>query len=413
MKILISSTFMVFIAFAVSSAAEVADTVKTIEAGNTGAKNLNPAGTYCKDCSSDAKEPYETCNEKNNYYESAFQKLLEGKSSNYYHIRAGHFIPEQEYNKIEMCIQQAMKIHRGPFRQCAKDGVRLAMGRSAEACLSKNYVQTTTDSFVAATDCYSGYLSQPESTENNDLVRRGLFSLLSYESGFHTNAVSTTGSIGIGQFTSGTINGVNQHILDDVLNYAKASNKSSCQAIAKQNIQPYSNPSQNRCSLIAPQDGNPLKNLIYVIGIQKHNRLSLEKTMATMPAKAREAIANASPEFREKLINLIVNWSHNTGIGGVRRPFTSFASSQRGLALIEKGDIQAFARELSPVVGSYHENYLIKCSSDDGEEKHARCERTKKARISEVSRFYRGILERQNDINREAGNLAGDKKCGV
>lgn len=371
----------------------------------------NKFSPYCKNCISSSRKEYETCSEKNDYLQASLASLSNNQSSNFSAIQDGFFISEKEYTKTENCIRESMKSHGGPFRQCDKKEQGLAKERVVKACMNQNYVQTTTDSFIAVSDCFSGYLSSSESLESQDAVRRGLFSLISFESGFHTNAVSTTGSTGIGQFTTATLRGVNNMILENVLSYAKTSSKPSCKAIAKLDLNPYTTALKNRCELINPRDGNPLKNLIYVVGIQKLNRESLEKTLTVLPAKTQSAIENATPEFREKLINMIINWSHNTGIGGVRRPFINFVTSKRGLELIAKEDLSSFAKELAPMIGSYHANNLISCSENS--DSSSSCERNKRARVSEVTRFYKGIIDRQGVINQNMSNAGGENKCGV
>lgn len=355
----------------------------------------------CKDCSLlnhslplgqvRTKNPiYESCHTRNSYLEKELGNLK--PQSLMGELR--HQNPADGVEIIDgACSIEVMKSvfsgRSGVFRACAP-GQKNITQRVQRACLSPNYAGLMKNTFDFVGTCLSEYLTQENdldssirsSSQKNIRNQRLLtfFSLLGVESGFHINAMSFSGSTGVGQLTSGAISYLNGSPMDRVRAHLKNSPHKACQRMANEILNKQMAPERSRsCERISIQDGNPLKNMVYSLAYVRANKEILNSAYFSGRDKAKLNGLPASE--KDRLLTALAMWAHNTGSGGLGAPLNALLNSKYRNKPITNVD-EFLLKELAPIVGSP--------AFSSGETSARRNEKTK-------------YFEKINNLNRDLG----------
>ncbi len=348
-------------------------------------------------------DKYNDCNEKNDYFEDDIKKIT--NSFEFQSLKSS--IPENL--QLKTCIRESQSIHAGPFKVCdvqkknlsrnfkSNRGSKHKTQRVQKACQSGNEVELLTTTYAATVDCLSSFMNESDDEVQKNILEKDMFSMISLESGFNLNAVSSTGVTGVGQLCQAAVKHVNNTSWKDMIASINSSSKSSCKAIAKMGPKRFAGDGRHRCEMISPEEGNPLNNLLYTFGYQQYVRKQVSSAISSLnkSSKGKVAFTNASESFRTKLISQVAVWGHNTGPGGIRSPLKYLMSSSQGQKLIKKEDMPGFLKALQGYVASYQRHY------------HAR-----QRRVTEASSYMKNIKTRLAQINQHAGSTKGAPKCG-
>ena len=343
-------------------------------------------------CTTPSPIQYEVCSAKNDYFEDAYSKIT---STGAFQLLKSSVPPDLTLNT---CIRESQNAHAGPFRTCDSKMKFLSKKNVSKACQSENSLTIETSTFSATVDCLNEFMNIGGGPADKDGLSREMFSLISIESGFHDNAVSGTGSSGIGQLTHDASIDMNHLGWDDMIGNIKASSKPSCQAISQMNPQPFNGAWSDRCEMISPQKGNPLNNLLYTFFYQKQIREQVAQSINSLrdSNKGKLAFKNSSEKFQNQLISVVSLWGHNTGPAGIRMPLKNLLSSKIGQQLLKNEDLNGIFEHLSNLVDDYELNFL----SASPERAH------------EASHYLKNIKARLAYINEHAGSSEGALKCG-
>ncbi len=368
--------------------------------------------------------PADHCDDKNRYFEKEIAKVV--STDSFRELRDS--VPLEWTNSLQLttCLRESQEAHGGPFTTCDANGKGLALrGRQApvktkhsgrgkhhasdskypyvsaeKACSSPNELSLMQASYSAVVDCLSQYMTGSDEPMPKHVLSEDIFSLISWESGFNMNAVSSTGAGGIGEFTQGAVQQLNKGVWQGMIKQISDSPKRSCQAIIKMNPKPYNGSRANRCEMISPSKGNPLENLLYTFAYQKDTRIQVQSAIDSLSSQNPGKIAydKTSDYFKQRLIAEISIWGHNAGPAGIRVPLKSLMSSPEGQKCLRTkvgdgmGDLDCLENRLEAYVVQYQKNIAAKA-----------------ARISEVKNYIRKMKDRMDTINQHSGS---NIKCG-
>lgn len=222
-----------------------------------------------------------------------------------------------------VCLREAMDLSfnesSSSFKTCGRNGKLQAARRP---CISKNYFQTIEHSLNLVSSCMVGYLNPTGNVSEQRKDLREILGMLTQESGLHLNAVSSTGSGGLGQLTQDAIQDVNDN-MKDLKSYLKSNRNLSCADLSEKILKSEKPMQKNRsCDRFSIEKGNPFLNLIYTFAYQKNVRVALNSLMFRSERHAFRFASMPAAE-REKLIRATSIWAHNTGSGGMMVPMNA------------------------------------------------------------------------------------------
>ncbi len=345
-----------------------------------------PAPTFCPECAAKI-ESYALCTDKNNYMEDEISRLINGSELS--PALAG----EQREIIRKACIQRSLDTYpnlRNAYRDCQPQD-QAPRGFVNKACVSKNYVDMTTNSFNAVAECLGDYVSgNPETKKEAALA---VFSLTSWESGLHVNAASPTGAGGIGQLTQPAIADVNSRLKLVRDHLAKSDNALCNRVLLNVLNQPMADGRSKSCERTALSKNNPLKNMIYTFAYQGSQRKYLEKTALSSGIFAGVLSKDLPASERERLASSVTIWSHNTGPAGMKVPLTYLMAKylRDRKSVKTAADVDQFLRDLQLA--------LVQSPHQDNQ---------KKARLLETSTFFGKIQNRVSQIAKEPRQCLAD-----
>lgn len=298
---------------------------------------------------------------------------------------------------LNRCITSSLRNANGPFLFCQNQKNSIAVKESV--CVSDQTAQLIAKSFELTTDCLSDYffesdIQKPQQAKTK--MRESLFKLISFESGFHPNALSINSAGGMGQLVGGTIQHMNQSDYPQIVQTIKSSNKNSCKLLAQTDLKPISGSLLNICDRVSLEKGNPTKNLIYTIAYQKYLRENIQNTLLSRP-EAYKLAQNLGPQGYEELISNLTIWSHNTGASGLATPLLKFLKNPGALKLLSEKKMAAFYYHLKAEVDRYHRNYL----------------RKPEARSNEASSFFERVTGNYEYLRDRLGLRRGGSGGGL
>lgn len=269
---------------------------------------MTSESVICKDCEFSLSTQIEnTCNEQNNYLKQQLKSEAVVKVLNIPSIQNSHFSIK------ESCILASQKTTLGEkqktFAQCQIGDLKIPKKKTIRPCIDNEYLNFTTHSFNLAAQCMT----------NKPFEAESIFGMMNVESGFHANAVSGTGSSGIGQLTSAAIKDINMNELAGLKDNMIASENTQCQTIANEflsNKNPIRSDRKYSCDRVSIEKGNPLLNMIYTFAYVQKTKKDLDKFFF----KQFEKSFNLSDEELNKLKLELSIWGHNTGIMGLLVP---------------------------------------------------------------------------------------------
>ncbi|PIS10715.1 MAG: hypothetical protein COT73_07840 [Bdellovibrio sp. CG10_big_fil_rev_8_21_14_0_10_47_8] len=338
-------------------------------------KSMSPQ-TECAEGCGKQIESYNSCNASNNYLEDQLLNI-QSKSPILASLMAQ---PNKEIVR-KSCIQRSLDLFpnlKNSFQKCDANGNSLSK-TSNKACVSETYVDITDKSFNAVANCLGPFVSGSDATASQSSL--AIFYLLSHESGLHSNAVSTTKAAGIGQLTDRAIIDVNGR-RKEVQNFlAKSADPICSQTLRKVFDRPMK--TEKTCDRVGLHDANPLKNIALSFVFQSTVRLKIENEFSR--SRIFSDITSDLPlALKEKMIEALSVWSHNTGAAGMLHPLrfllTNYLGTHRKIRTSE--DIDQFLKDLSSAMRT--SPHSANSSS---------------ARKNETANFYGAISERMNLID--------------
>jgi hypothetical protein len=363
-----------------------AEVVQSVESLNRAARRADPE-PRCRECS-ERPPQYGRCTAQNSYLEDQIDRLQSGVLSTLLNTTP-------RYPRLEACVRESMNISGGPFALCrlGEDQIGAWVGK---ACTSERLVKIVQNAFTLSVDCMATYING--AADDPAVLRetfRSTLALVNLESGFHTNAVSSTGAGGLGQITSGAIDWVNRHMWSEMQNHIRNSSNPSCRQLQGVNMRPISSRSRASCDRMSLEDGNPLTNMFYTLGHIKMVRKDVE---TTLNRKLRESRLQLDPAFREKLVGALANWGHNTGAYGLTRPLSALLETDAGVAALRSGNLEQFLGLLKAEVRSFHVYYLRRQGAS---------EQRISARAHEASQFHDVVQKKMGLLERKVGRSCG------
>lgn len=355
------------------------------------------AEPYCINGCRPLNPVYGTCRSpKKKYYENQIDDALsKGNETINLLMNTVSENPEKE-----ICFREAMSNHGGPFMNCPTDARSYFSSETSlnnrmrveKSCNSRDKTHLAQISFELATSCFADYLvGEQASAIQKSSISNALFALISWESGFHSNAVSHKGAGGIGQLTYGALKDIETNKIIEGMQAHVNKNKDSNQACAQLSRVPLRKiPSETgSCQRINVDNGNPLTNLIHTIGYQKIIRKNyLERRIGAIP-RLQTILKNMDDGKREKLLSSLSVWANNTGPSGLTNPFLNFATTHRGQALLQENNSDQFLKELEAFVRNHPSNIN---------------------RADETGNFFKNLQNRV-DIIKKAANDVGGSRC--
>lgn len=372
----------------VDAEAALKTAVENINQYNSSAQTVMavPAPATCTECTVRI-ESYATCNNQNNYLEDDIARLLSGSS-----ISAAIDGSQKEIIR-KACVQRSLDTYpnlRNAFKSCGPND-STPRNQAAKACVSKNYVDLTANSFNAVAECLGDYVSGNPDTKKEAAL--AVFSLATLESGLHTNAMSPTGAGGIGQLTQPAIADVNSR-LKVIRDHLAKSNNPLCNRVLQDVMKtPMKEGRSQSCDRVGLSKDNPLKNMIYTFAYQGSQRKYLEETALKSRIFSGVISSELSASERERLGSSIAIWSHNTGPGGMKVPLTALMTEylQARKSIKTAADVDTFLRDLQLALVKYPHSA-----------------NRARARLLETSTFFGKIQERVARITKEPRQCLAD-----
>lgn len=269
---------------------------------------MTSESVICKDCEFSISNQLEnSCNDQNSYLKQQLKSDIAKKIINIPRIENSSFSIK------ESCIHASQKTTLGEkqktFAQCQSGALKISKKKTIRPCIDNEYLNFTTHSFNLAAQCMAKSSFEVES----------IFGMMNVESGFHANAVSATGSSGIGQLTSAAIKDINVNELKNLRNQLSENENTQCQNVANDFLSSNSPIRSDRkfsCDRVSIEKGNPLLNMIYTFAYVQKTKKDLEKFFF----KQFDKSFNLSFDELDKLKLELSIWGHNTGIMGLLVP---------------------------------------------------------------------------------------------
>jgi len=216
------------------------------------------------------------------------------------------------------CIFQAQANSASPsgYAKCANQNSNLKVSRE-RPCISKNYVELTARAFRMVTACTG---ASP----------RELFGLFLQESGFHLNALSWTGALGVGQLTTPGVKGV-QQVEDDFAETplykatveridSRIKNKPYCKPLIEADELTLSAKEIEKSCSILSFPRNPTYPILLSTKLYLYQKALIEDYI-----KSHAAFDRFKPSTRVALAKELALYAYNAGVGGVLATFVEFA----------------------------------------------------------------------------------------
>lgn len=285
----------------------------------------------CLDCRISKNETprnphFQQCDSSNDYLENKLAALKQGSS-----LASELMAQSTEQNAIinPSCIRMGMESKFGPrsksFARCDRGFGQAVRNSALRPCISENYFNLVSNSFNLVSRCMKDYLRDSDLESQKSDVE-AVYSLINIESGFHINAMSPTGAGGIGQFTEGAIQTVNDNHFQKMRKHLQNSSDSQCQKIANEVLNnPMKQKFANSCERVSLEAGNPLKNMLYTYGYLKTSRSSMLTTVINHPSYSQK-FALSRTELA-KIERALMVWSHNAGPAGTWTPAKALLNS--------------------------------------------------------------------------------------
>lgn len=331
--------------------------VDKIDRTNTALPTLTqptPAVNTCQgDCSETPANPrFETCNEKNSYFEeqitsSELKSLSDGATN----------VP------ILNCVAESMTtidVSKFRFVSCPRAGTGYGVIVD-RPCASQRMSQLMANSFDAVTDCLASYVDAKAATDASTRrnIRQSLFQLANHKSAWFINSIDNQSAGGVGHLVAPIIANVNGNEnasgseWERMQAHITSSKLASCQRIAKLKLEPLSNePVQSHgCDRIALDRGNPVLNMIYMVGQAKSLRDHLAPALNQVPSPTRE-----------RLLDHLMIWGYTAGAAGVGESL-KIALKKGGTSIMKANasgtEIERFLEEMKTPLAAWQKKNRI------------------------------------------------------
>lgn len=260
-----------------------------------------------------------------------------------------------------------------------------------KACVSKNYVDMTTNSFNAVAECLGDYVSGKSENEERSCFGCFLIDLLGI--GLHVNAASPTGAGGIGQLTQPAIADVNSRLKLVRDHLAKSDNALCNRVLLNVLNQPMADGRSKSCERTALSKNNPLKKHDLYFCLSRLAKKIFGKTALSSGIFAGVLSKDLPASERERLASSVTIWSHNTGPAGMKVPLTYLMAKylRDRKSVKTAADVDQFLRDLQLA--------LVQSPHQDNQ---------KKARLLETSTFFGKIQNRVSQIAKEPRQCLAD-----
>jgi hypothetical protein len=273
------------------------------------AQTTSDSPTECKTCNqkaSDAK--YEQCSSGNDYLEKRMDKMQ--NSSPLFKFLTQPNPPEVRPTINPACVADFMEEKQstaGIYRAC-QPGLAMTSRRIHRACLSERYVNVTANAFNLAATCLDGYIPKE--------VISTIAKVLPRESGYHVNAMNSnpdSGS-GIGQLNRISIRDVNWYLIPELKQQLAGSKIAACRSIDTELFKsktPMRENSAASCERLNLENGQPMLNIIYSMGVMKNKRKRMDLSIFNNAFnKNRFKLSEAD---MVKVREAVMMWSYNIG----------------------------------------------------------------------------------------------------
>lgn len=425
-SILVKFIFFVF-GFIFFSGFTTDETVKAINSAGSQLRTLNAPCATCGAANLGQRDNRPSISEEcpvenSRYHESQFRDLLENADSGMPNLISSYIAkkPNQFLSRYEQCIEKNMESSGGPFIDCSSGKEKYA----DKSCMSDSQKTAVFSSFEQASSCLSSILVQPKESYMDEM-----FSLISVESGFHSNARSKSGSNGIGQITGKAVADLERNKgWDRLTEKIKSSDAQSCKNISTTNLEIFKTLKTkkgayyfpNRCETVSPKDGNPLRNMLLTFAYQ--NQLKNGFIRAFSKNDFTKNLKEKNPKNYLKLLQISSLWAHNIGFG-FNESLSEALTRLEFKKSIEQGDFKTVISTLKTIIQPREENRCLKSNenskiiSDDPNSKKAKAVyKICRNRGTETGKFMTAILEKLNELNTVLFGTkpsTGEQKCGI
>lgn len=220
------------------------------------------------------------------------------------------------------CVRAAMdraffsKEKKSLFKKCSNPSGSLQ--QASRPCVSQNYFDSINKGFDLVNQCMKDYILPGADNQIQKQMTYSIFKMVTFESGFHMNVKSSSGSTGLGQLTSGAIIDVNARI-PTIKKQLEQSKSENCRLIAtdllKEKVPMKPNQSTS-CERISPDKGNPLLNLLYTFSYFKLARDFVKNSVSSY----KDQLSALNRNDKENFLSDLASWAHNTGPSGMTKP---------------------------------------------------------------------------------------------
>ncbi|MGZ3770784.1 MAG: lytic transglycosylase domain-containing protein [Bdellovibrio sp.] len=359
-----------------------------IEDTNKGFRGLfgffdNLMNRNCEECEEKIRNMrFMQCNSENDYLNDEIKSASKKKN-----LLADIINAKISSNSIikPACIQMGMTTKFGAksknFRECSADN---DPEQAVRPCVSEKYFKLVNNSFNLVSQCMKDVLAPNESKKTQHLDVRAVYALINVESGFHINAMSSSGASGIGQFTQAAIEDVNENELFDVRTKLSKNSNPDCGRLSNEMLsrrQPISS-NAGSCDRISIKNGNPVKNMIYTFAYLNIAKKNMDVEIFNNRNYKRKF--DLSNDDLNKIKRALMVWSHNTGPAGTWTPAKALLNTVYHSKRVTDAD--EFIRQL--------QQYMQKVP--------ARANRSRERR-RETSHYFPAITKTLNDIEQTVG----------
>jgi hypothetical protein len=214
--------------------------------------------------------------------------------------------------------------------------------RNARPCANETYATSIYNSFLDSAACL-------------DVDPKRIFPLVAHESGFHVNAVSHTGCMGLGQLCGGPaaiadVNKEGSALKQEI----QSSSNPACRRISGAIKKSMGSRLKGACDRIANKEGgkwvyDPAENIAYTMMYYRLNRKRLNYWSRTKYMRY-QSYSRLSPQLRQEVLETLNLWIHNAGP----------RISETMVSFLRKGDrfesITEFKRMFAEHIRVYHRN---------------------------------------------------------
>lgn len=212
-------------------------------------------------------------------------------------------------NKIPVqCIQTAQRLHGGTYAICNEEDARPKFSH-IKPCMSEAYVSLVYNAYHDVMDCFG-------------VDPRDMFYQIMVESGFHINAINSTGfDSGMAQFTE---NGIKR--VGNMINYTQKilleNSRPSCERISSVigHFESGSTKVKNRCVMIDPPK-NPYRSMLFAYLHTQRDQISLDEILAEFP--------EISDAVSDKIKRQLRYFSFNRGMTGIKKLLRGYVESRK------------------------------------------------------------------------------------